>query len=307
MPLSTSQPYWDERRFAAMGSTAHLQVGDAPGPLVDWAVAEVERLEQCWSRFRPDSELSRLNASAGGWTAVSSRMLLSLERARALWSATGGAFDPTVFEALERLGYDRSFELVRNDTETRAVGSAIDEPAPGFGAVEIDATASEVRIPPGTRLDLGGLGKGLAADLVAEGLVDRGARSALVSLGGDLRAAGDAPDGGWQIPIEDPFEEGSIRFERVLESGGLVTSTCGYRRWTHDGREVHHLIDPRTGAPSAAGVFAVVAQGPEAWWAEGLAKAVVVTGIDAAAALLHDTGVDVTVFLDDGSAVTVLG
>jgi len=290
-----------------MGSTAHLQVGDAPGPLVDWAVAEVERLEQCWSRFRPDSELSRLNASAGEWTAISSRMLLILERARELWSATGGAFDSTVLEALERLGYDRSFELLRDDTGRRGVGSGTDEPAPGFGAVEIDAAGSGVRVPPGTRLDLGGLGKGLAADIVAEGLVDRGARSALISLGGDLRAAGDAPDGGWRIPIEDPFEEGATRFERVLESGALVTSTCGYRRWTHDGRQVHHLIDPRTGAPSAAGVFAVVAQGPEAWWAEGLAKAVVVTGIDEAAALLRETGVDATVFGDDGSVVTVAG
>ncbi len=290
-----------------MGSTAHLQVGDAPEPLVDWAVAEVDRLEQCWSRFRPDSELSRLNASAGEWTAVSSRMLLILERARELWWATGGSFDPTVLEALERLGYDRSFELLRDDAGRRGVGSVTDERAPGFGAVEIDAAVSGVRVPPGTRLDLGGLGKGLAADIVAEGLVDRGARSALISLGGDLRAAGDVPDGGWRIPIEDPFEEGSIRFERVLEFGALVTSTCGYRRWTHDGRQVHHLIDPRTGAPSAAGVFAVVAQGPEAWWAEGLAKAVVVTGIETAAALLRETGVDATVFGDDGSVVTVAG
>jgi thiamine biosynthesis lipoprotein len=310
VPLRPADPYWQERRFTAMGSTAHLQVGDAPGALVDWAVAEVDRLEQCWSRFRPDSELSRLNALAGRWTEVSSRMLLILQRAHLLWAASGGAFDPTVLPALERLGYDRSFELLPIGGEEReALAPTVDQDmaAPGFGPVEIDTAGLRVRLPVGTRLDLGGLGKGLAGDLVAEGLVDRGARSALISLGGDLRAAGEAPDGGWRIPVEDPFVEGSTRFERVLERGALVTSTCRFRRWSHQGREVHHLIDPRSGEPAETGVFAVVAQGPEGWWTEGLAKAVLVRGAAEAPALLDQTGVTVTIFGDDGSVLSLDG
>src|SRR5882762_1423038 len=98
-----------------MGSEAHIVVGDAPDGVADWAAAELERLEQCWSRFRSDSELVHLNSRAGEWVDVSASMLLVLTCAADLHRATAGRFDPTIIDALEAAGYDRTFELVARD------------------------------------------------------------------------------------------------------------------------------------------------------------------------------------------------
>jgi thiamine biosynthesis lipoprotein len=285
-----------------MGSSAHLIVGGAHEPLLDWAVAEVERLEQCWSRFRPDSELCLLAAGAGGWRPVSRDLLQALTRARRLWEWTAGAFDATVREALEALGYDRTFPAVDPDGDA---DGAVPVPAPGFGAVEIDEAAQAVRVPAGLGLDLGGLGKGLAADLLAEGLVLRGAASALVGLGGDLRAAGEPPAGGWQVPVLDPFDDAATWSQATLGTDAIVTSTSLMRRWHRGGQPLHHIVDPITGSPSDTGVVAVVARAGEAWWAEGMAKAVMVLGEDAAPLLLEGSGVEATLFRADRSTRTI--
>ncbi len=309
MPLTAVGAYWTERRAPAMGSTAHLVLGDADPALADWAVEELERLEQCWSRFRPGSELRRLNAGSGEWVAVSAPMRLALANARTLWEATGGAFDPTTIDALERAGYDRSFELV-DAVDAHATGASETArgggPAPGFGGVDIDVPGSAARLPPGTRLDLGGIGKGLAADLLAQGLVERGARTALVSVGGDLRAYGDPPaPEGWLVPVEDPDDPGRVAFKYPLVRGGLVTSTTRIRRWRRAGRDLHHIIDPATGEPTATSIVAVVAAANEAWWAEGIAKAMIVRGPRDAPALARRAGVRAWCFGADGSCSEV--
>lgn len=296
--------YWVERRFRAMGSTAHLLVGDAHEALVDWAVAEIERLEQSWSRFRPDSELVRLGARSGEWVMVSAELFDALRRARALWEHTAGAFDPTVLRSLVALGYDQTFSRVLDaPDECPPRGVA----APGFGAVALDEDKRAVWLPPEVRLDLGGIGKGLAADLVAEGLVQRGAASALVALGGDIRTAGTVPPGGWRIPVEDPFDEAETWREVVLGDGAVVTSTTLLRRWRRGGVELHHLVDPLAGMPAQTGVVAVVARGPQAWWAEGIAKAALVLGERAAPALLAGSGVTASLFRADRTTVTIEG
>jgi thiamine biosynthesis lipoprotein len=299
MPMS-SAPYWAERWFRAMGSSSHLIVGDADDRVIEWAVAEIERLEQCWSRFRPNSELSLLNAQAGAWVAVSPTLLFALTRARDLWRATEGCFDPTVLDALERFGYDRSFDRVEVDLADAPAPEW--SPVPGFNTVDIDVAQSRVRSAPGVRIDLGGVGKGLAADVVAEGLVDRGARTACISLGGDIRVCGDPPEPtGWRIPVEDPFVDGRTLFEYPLAEGAIVTSTRLIRRWSRGGRAYHHIIDPTTGAPSDHGISAVVVAGGEAWWAEGFAKAAMVAGIERGRNLLKLAGLTAWIFRDDGS------
>ncbi|MCU1378488.1 MAG: thiamine biosynthesis lipoprotein ApbE [Acidimicrobiales bacterium] len=294
--------YWQERQAHAMGSGAHLIIGGGDDELAEWSLDELARLERCWSRFRPDSDLCSLNDAAGRWTAVSSTLLLAIERAEALWRATGGAFDPTVLDALERAGYDRTFELVSSSSEPVPFPA----PAPGFGLLEIDYEAGAVRAPDGVTIDLSGIGKGLAADLVAEGLVERGAVSALVSVGGDIRTAGTPPEDGWRIPVEDPFVDGVTRFEHILHGGALVTSTRMIRRWHRAGVEQHHIIDPDTGAPADSGVAAVVAAGDEAWWAEGVAKAALVRGAASGGELLRRCGLTGWLFGADGDVVTVV-
>lgn len=299
--------YWSERVLPAMGSEAHIICADTPAGVIEWAVTELERLEQCWSRFRADSELSRLNRGAGAWTDVSASMLLALSCAADLHRATAGRFDPTIIDALERSGYDRTFESVASETGAVARSSA---KVPGFAPVEIDEERSRVRLPAGTRIDLGGVGKGLAADLVARGIVDRGARKALVGLGGDLRARGEpiprTGDGGqstWDIPVADPFDEGRVAFRIPLTDGALVTSTTRMRRWNRGGREYHHIVDPATGDSSRSGIAAVVAAARDAWWAEGIAKAIIVGGTDRGARLAVAARVHAWMFLNDGRVV----
>jgi thiamine biosynthesis lipoprotein len=290
--------YWTDRTGRAMGSRAHIVVGDAPPGTLEWAFAELERLEQCWSRFRHDSELAYVNTCTGEWVDVSAPMLLVLTCASDLYRMTRGAFDPTIIDALEEIGYDASFERVAPETpETPAL-----LPARGFNAVDIDVQRARVRLPRGTRLDFGGIGKGLAVDLVARGLVDRGVRSALVEVGGDLRVRGEppAPDGAWIIPVEHPLDPSSLAFRIRIADGALVTSTTQMRAWQRGGRRYHHLVDPATGDSARTGIAAVVATATDAWRAEGVAKAVVIAGAGAGLALAAEAGVRAWLFSDEG-------
>jgi FAD:protein FMN transferase len=292
--------YWSERLARAMGSVAHVVVGDAPDGVVDWALHELERLEQCWSRFRRDSELSGLNARRGVWTDVSTTLMLALTCAADLHRATAGRFDPTILDALECAGYDRTFELVAEHSDIGPPPASV----PGFAHVELDEEQSRVRLPPGARIDLGGVGKGLAADLVARGLIDRGARTALVGMGGDLRARGEAPpDGSWDVPVLDPLDETRVAFRFSLTDGAIVTSTTRMRTWTRGSRSFNHLVDPATGDSARTGVAAVVAAANDAWWAEGIAKSIIIGGADAGAELAQSAGVRAWIFLDDHRVV----
>ncbi len=304
MPLTEARAdgYWSECRTRAMGSSAHIVLGDAPVDLAEWALAEIERLEQCWSRFRPDSELAMLHARAGQWVDVSPVMLLALTCAADLHRATAGLFDPTILDALERAGYDRSFELVEPDAAPRRTDHDC-AAACGFDRVDIDVDAARVRVPAGVRVDLGGLGKGLAADLVSRGLVDRGARTALVSLGGDMRARGEPPDGGWRVPVEHPLDDGVPAFVHPLAGGALVSSTRRIRVWARGDLEYHHIIDPRSGDSTRTPIVAVVATAVDAWWAEGVAKSMMIAGVADGCALARTTGVRGWMFLEDGRVV----
>ncbi len=301
-PQRTDDGYWTECRARAMGSTAHVVVGDAPPGVTEWALEEIERLENCWSRFRSGSELARLNASAGRWLDVSPPMLLALTCAVDLHLATRGLFDPTILESLERAGYDRSFESVDRDAAPAgAPGAPVT--APGYGRVDIDVDAARVRVPAGVRIDLGGLGKGLAADLVSRGLVDRGARTALVSLGGDMRARGESPDGAWPIPVEHPLDDTRVAFVHPLADAALVSSTRRIRAWRRADQEFHHIIDPRTGDSARVPIVAVVAAARDAWWAEGIAKAVMIAGAAEGPDLARAAGVRAWLFVDDGRVI----
>ncbi len=274
--------YWHTFRWRAMGSTVELVVGGATDAeaLAAWAMDEIERLEQCWSRFRADSELMRLNDRSGEWVDVSPTLAEALRSATQWWRDTGGAFDPTVIEALERWGYSKDFALVRavEAHGEPAGGQAASAAVPGLTGMVSMHDFQTVRLPRGVRLDLGGIGKGLAADLVAEALVDRGASSVLVSMGGDLRAAGLAPLGGYPVPVQNPFDRAAVLFTHPLLEGALVTSTTRIRRWTRHGTAAHHLIDPTTGCPAGHGLAAVILAAPSCAQAEVLAKSVLVSG-----------------------------
>jgi thiamine biosynthesis lipoprotein len=263
-----------ERRFRAMGSDAHVVVV-GPDCLADRAEQRIADLERRWSRFDERSEVSCLNRHAGEPVLVSTETLELVERALDAWRMTNGWFDPTVLGAVVRAGYDRSFDAIDGES-TRSAASALVADAAG-----IDIRAGAVRLPVGTGFDPGGIGKGLAADIVVDELRAEGAAGVCVNLGGDVRVEGESPTGeAWTVAIEHPDRPGAIA--RVgVRRGAVATSTTLRRRWRSGHELRHHLIDPTTGLPSWTTLtFATVVSG-HAWIAEVLAKALVLRGAPA--------------------------
>ncbi len=279
-----------------MGSDAHLLVVGGVPHLADRAMARIEELERRWSRFLDDSEISRLNREAGDFVAVSCDTILLIERAIDAWRLTGGNFDPTVLGAVVRAGYDRSFELL-------GAGAASGHSVLGLGAEQVTIDGDRVRLPAGTGFDPGGIGKGLAADLVCRDLLDSGATGVCVNLGGDVRVAGEAPGGpGWTVAIEHPWARTPLTLVGLFD-GAVATSTTLRRRWRVDGHARHHLIDPQTGQPSESDVALASIIASDAWMAEVLAKAVLLAGSAHPFDLIEGTGVEGLV-VDENGRVT---
>ncbi len=287
-----------ERRFRAMGTDCHVLVyapESVAEELADLALVRVELLEQSWSRFRPASELNRLNASAGhGPQPVSADLLRLGLSMRAAWLGTGGLFDPTVLASMRALGYDADFATVA----ARPAGALDDvllAAAPGMSGVTIDESSSTISLPSGVGLDPGAIGKGLAADIVAEELISAGAHGVLVNLGGDVSLAGEPDnDEPWTIGIEDE-RRGADDPQRLMRTltlvggrAGVATSTTLKRRWAQGRR--HHVLDPRTGSMSASDLVQVTVVAPDACTAEWSATAALLQQADDAAVWLHQQG-----------------
>jgi FAD:protein FMN transferase len=283
-----------------MGSRAHVIVVGGPAGLADAAAARIERLEGLWSRFRPGSDTSRLNRAAGTRVRVSSETVELVERAVEGWRLSAGAFDPTLLGPVIRAGYDRTFDLI----PARAHPGRSDA-QPGCAGIETGP--DWVRLPAGSGFDPGGIGKGLAADIVSAELLAAGARGACVNLGGDLRVAGEAPGGGaWTVAVEHPGAPEPIAL-LGLADGAVATSTTLRRSWRVDGARRHHLIDPHTGAPSATGVDLAAVVAGQAWRAEVLAKAVLLAGWRRESAVLAGTGAEALTVAPGGRVHTTPG
>jgi thiamine biosynthesis lipoprotein len=240
-----------QQTFPALGSTAFVSVGEPSqlGPVRQVFERVIAEFDRVCSRFREDSELSALNAAAGTVMEVSPLLLEAVQAA--LWAArvTDGDVDPTVGEALIALGYDRDFEAVAARARAPRVRIA---PVPGWRVVELDRSASTIRLPRGVKLDLGSSAKALAADCAAAKAHRVAECGVLVGLGGDFAIAGPPPDGGWRIRVTDDHRAGVEAPGQwiALPSGGLATSSTTARRWEAGGRIAHHLVDPATGEPA---------------------------------------------------------
>lgn len=233
------------------------------------AVATVfQREEQRFSRFLPGSELSQVNRSAGTWTSVSEgfRSLLrySLEKA----AVSGGTFDPTVLRAVEAAGYDRDLDEV-----LRAARGVLHPPVPCGRWSHIEVRGRQVRAPSGVGLDFGGIAKGWTVDLAVDTALSAGLPWVLVSAGGDLRIGGDAPM--LAIDVEDPEHPAATIATLRLQEGGLATSSTTRRSW---GPGLHHVIDPRTGAPARSDACQVTTWGPTCADAEVAATVSLIEG-----------------------------
>jgi FAD:protein FMN transferase len=291
-----------------MGSTAHLIAHGADDACLDHGRARLEEMERRWSRFIPDSELCRVNTGAGRTVRVSVDTAQVVRRCIEAWRLTGGLFDPTVLAAVESAGYDRTFEEVPDRSAARDPTPATPSPGCGGIRVTVDELGGTVRLPASVGVDLGGIGKGFAADQVVYELRQQGADGACVNLGGDVRVSGVSPDGAeWSVGVTDPFGDAEHDDLVVLAvgEGAVATSSRTRRRWRRGTHEMHHLIDPRTGEPARTGLAAVTVVAAEAHWAEILAKSALVAGRDAGTHLLESHGLAALLVTDTGGVVRV--
>jgi thiamine biosynthesis lipoprotein len=236
--------------FGVFGTTAVLVVTDqaALGAARAIADAELAAVDLACSRFRPDSELSRLNSSGGELTAVSELFAALIAEALRAAELTDGDVDPTCGQALVSAGYDRDFAELRAGAQTPGQAAS---PVPGWRSVWLDPARPAARLARGAQLDLGATAKAWAADRCAAMVAARAGCGVLVSLGGDVAVAGPPPGDGWQVRVTDDHAAAADEPGQTvtIHSGGLATSSTTVRAWTAGGRKQHHIIDPRTGEP----------------------------------------------------------
>jgi FAD:protein FMN transferase len=256
------------RSFDAMGATVELLLeacsSDEDEAALAAAEAEFHRLDQLFSRFRPDSELSVLNRA--GELVAGPELLELTELALDARERTGGRFDPTVHDALLAAGYDRTFDDLPADSEGTAA------PVRCGGRVRVDSQRRSIQLEPGARLDFGGIAKGYAADRVCDFLCAKG--PCLVNAGGDLAVRGRLGGGPWPVGVETP--QGAVTL--ALDGGAMATTGRDRRCWRRNGQECHHLIDPATGRPAAVDLLRVTVVAGTAVEAEVLAKSFFLAG-----------------------------
>jgi FAD:protein FMN transferase len=279
--------------LSALGVAVRLVVTDAASrPAAQrLLVTELERLDIACSRFRPDSELVAVNREAGRTVTISPLLAeaigIGLDAAR----SSGGDVDPTLGSSLVRLGYDRDFGQLPADAAPVAVsiwrGSRWDQ-------VELDRHARTLRVPAGVEIDLGATAKAWCADRAAARIHAELGGGVLVSLGGDIAVAGDPPEDGWAVRVQDrpgPLKASADGPTAVvaIRSGGLATSSTTARRWRRGGRLLHHLVDPRTGMP-AVSVWRTVTVTAPSCLAANVATTAAIVRSDAALAGLRRAG-----------------
>ncbi len=300
----------DARRFEALGGVVWIQaIGDGPTQGPGRAESAIRDLQCRLTRFETNSELSRLNRDPRSSVPASPIMLRFAGVVGYAGKLSGGLVDATCLDAVELAGYTESIDPeetqrqasvlpARSRGDSRQRGEA--DPDSRWHEVSTDLEAGTVNRPPGIRLDSGGTGKGLAADVAAEEL--EGLESFAVSCAGDIRFGGTAGIGR-EIQVASPFEgEPSVATLRLSE-GAVATSGITRRSWIDpDGRPAHHLINPATGSPAWTGVTQVTAIAPTGVEAEVRAKAALLSGPQGAARWLVHGGV---VVLDDNRVVPV--
>lgn len=245
-------------RWEALGTSVVLRVTDqrALGAARTALERELDAIDGACSRFRGDSELSRLNTRAGRATSVGPLLLEAVTLALQAAELTEGDLDPTIGVALELAGYDRDWRLLEpvdgHDQAAAAAPARVHAKVlSDWRAVSLDRDRGSIRVPAGMKLDLGATAKALAADRGAAACASAGGCGALVSLGGDIATSGPAPAGGWAVHVTDDHRSPpSAPGQRIsIASGGLASSSTAVRRWRHEGRSMHHIIDPATSRP----------------------------------------------------------
>ena len=234
-----------------------------------------EEWEQVLSRFRYDSELTRLNQTYERPVQVSHILWDVFQFAREAERTTNGLVTPTVLNAMIHTGYDRTFdELPQFST---SIPDTVETTAVPLTSIPFNEAERTITLPSRIGLDFGGVAKGWAAHQAMERLRSEG--PALIDAAGDIAISGPRADGSsWQIGVADPFHRGEEIETFFLRQCGVATSGKDRRRWTRDGVFRHHIIDPFTNQPAETDVLTVTVIAPDVMRAEAAAKAAFILG-----------------------------
>ncbi len=301
--------------FDAMGSHVRLLIGE-PGPgmapaaeAAEQGRSFVEDFDRALSRFKPESELCRLNADPRECVPASELMRRAVEAGVLAAEWSDGLVDPTLADEIEEAGYVASragmagvplADALADAPERRPASPRPEQRWRGF---EVDDEAGEILRPPGLRFDTGGTGKGLAADMLAANL--RGYSRFIVDCGGDIRIGGaDALVHPYEVFVEHPITGDRAHVLR-LGSGGVATSGINVRIWRDEnGHYSHHLLDPASGRPAWTGLVGATALGATALEAETLSKAALLSGPERGRDLLGEQG---GLLVHDSGRVELIG
>jgi thiamine biosynthesis lipoprotein len=262
-------------RFRIWSTSASVVVTEpaALEAVVEIVLAGLDEVERACSRFRGDSELAGLTP---GTRRLSPMLADLVGTALDAAEASGGLVDPTVGSAVEGLGYDRSIELLPADGDPVRLVHDV----PGWRRVQLHG--DQLELPRNVRLDLGATAKARAADLLVRRAAETVGVGVLVELGGDIATSGPAPDGGWQVLVQDTDEDAPCQVS-LAPGWSLATSSTVRRAWRRGGIRVHHIVDPRTAAAAAPVWRSATVTAPTCVEANTASLAAVVLGREAAA------------------------
>ena len=269
--------------LAAQGDSIQVREG------FERAQEYIEASERRFTRFSEASELSQLNRSAGTWFRASADLIFVLSLAKQYVEQTGGLFNPSILPDLERVGYDRSMDLIRaQEALLPPVRIAPVSSLLPLDDLIINPDENLIFLPHGMRLDLGGIAKGWIAEQAALILAEY-SQACLVDAGGDMFMVG-LPEGenSWQIDLEDPLNPDFSLTSLNVPPGALTTSSVVKRKWKQGETSRHHLIDPRTHEPAETDWLSVTVIAPHADMAEVFAKALLIAGPQEAEMLAHN-------------------
>lgn len=262
--------------FHAMGSEMLAAVErTAKSPTLPHVPEWFEEWEQVLSRFRYDSELTRLNQTHEQPVPVSETLWDVFQAARKAAQMTDGLVTPTLLDAILEAGYDRPFNVL--PYQTMFIPAPCITAAQPLTAIRINDSARTITLPLDISLDFGGIAKGWAAHQAMQRLQDEG--PTLVNAGGDIAISGPRADGNpWQIGVMDPFHRDKEIETLYLNACGIATSGKDRRRWTRNGVLQHHIIDPLTGQPAETDLLTVTVIAPNVMEAEAAAKTIFILG-----------------------------
>ncbi|MGN0106976.1 MAG: FAD:protein FMN transferase [Hominilimicola sp.] len=281
----------------AMDTVMDLKIYSENDEALSEAKAEIRRIDTLFDRGNENSDIYRINKNKSA--DISAETTDVIRAALSISDRTSGAFDITVAPVMDLWGFYGNEFNVPSDSELKSALEGI-----GYEKIHLDNTC--ISIPENTGIDLGGIVKGYTSDRIAALLKNKGVRSAIISLGGNIHAIGKRNDGSaWTVGITDPHDKSQLIGKLKISDKAVITSGAYQRYFKQEGITYHHIIDPTTGKSADSGLASVTVIADSGMTADGLSTALFVMGLDKAIELWRSSSDFDAVFVDDSGMIYV--